>query len=173
AGDAPTITDGSSKQIRSIVRSPTTARRSGAKLIPTIFRTTARRFRTTIRYSVEKLEHPWSACRNYSQCASHSKHCSKSKICTTPASALRVRNENVMRGVCSHAILCHELVAGGQQFGRSRNNIEASIEYGMLSPPSSALEIHERISGAHHFRLGAADEDALEIAARGRPALPI
>jgi hypothetical protein len=73
-----------------------------ARRFPTIFRTTARRFRTTIRYSVEKLEHPWSACRNYSQCASHSKHCSKSKTCTTPASALRVRNENVMRGVCSH-----------------------------------------------------------------------
>ena len=31
-------------------------------------------------------------------------------------------------------IRCHELVAGGKQFGRSRNNIEASIEYGMLSP---------------------------------------
>ena len=42
AGDAPTITDGSSKQIRSIGRSPTTARRSGEKLIPTIFRVTAR-----------------------------------------------------------------------------------------------------------------------------------
>jgi hypothetical protein len=41
---------------------------------------------------------------------------------------------NAMRGVCSHAIRCHELVAGGKQFGRSRNNIEASIEYGMLSP---------------------------------------
>lgn len=35
-GDAPTITDVSSKQIRNIVRSPTTARRNGARLIPTI-----------------------------------------------------------------------------------------------------------------------------------------
>src|SRR5437588_8260870 len=42
---ALTITDGSSKQIRNIARSPTTARRSGAKLIPTIFRTTARNIR--------------------------------------------------------------------------------------------------------------------------------
>ena len=45
AGDAPTITDASSKKIRNIVRSPTTARRSGARLIPTIFRTTARSIR--------------------------------------------------------------------------------------------------------------------------------
>jgi hypothetical protein len=47
---------------------------------------------------------------------------------------VRVCNENAMRGVCSHAIRCHELVACGKQFGTSRNNIEASIEYGMLSP---------------------------------------
>jgi len=45
AGVALTITDASSKQIRNIVRSPTTARRSGARLIPTIFRTTARNIR--------------------------------------------------------------------------------------------------------------------------------
>ena len=44
-GAALTITDGSSKQIRNIARSPTTARRSGARLIPTIFRTTARNIR--------------------------------------------------------------------------------------------------------------------------------
>jgi hypothetical protein len=36
AGGAPTITDVSSKQIRNIVKSPTTARRNGARLIPTI-----------------------------------------------------------------------------------------------------------------------------------------
>jgi hypothetical protein len=48
--------------------------------------------------------------------------------------SVRVRNKNAMRGVSSHAMRCHELVAGGEQFGRSRNSIGASIEYGMLSP---------------------------------------
>jgi hypothetical protein len=47
---------------------------------------------------------------------------------------IQVRNENAIGGVCSHSIRCHEPVAGGKQFGRSRNNIEASIEYGMLPP---------------------------------------
>ena len=45
AGDAPTITDASAKEIWNIVRSPTTARRSGARLIPTIFRAAARNIR--------------------------------------------------------------------------------------------------------------------------------
>ena len=93
--------------------------------------------------------------------------------CTTPASALRVRNENVMRGVGSHAIRCHELVAGGKQFGRSRNNIEASIEYGMLSPHIVGAEKFTNESQMRMLSLGCCEEDALEIADRGPPALPI
>jgi hypothetical protein len=86
---------------------------------------------------------------------------------------VQVRNENAMRGVCSQAIRCHEPVAGGKQFGRSRNNIEASIEYGMLPPHMVGAGRFTNESRCASLSIGCCGQDALEIVARGRPALPI
>jgi hypothetical protein len=97
--------------------------------------------------------------------------CSKSKTCTTPASGSATKTRWVESVATLYGATSLSLVACNSGRPATISRLQSNMRCSRLT--SSALENSRTNLRCALLSLGSCGEDALEIAARGRPAVPI